>query len=85
MLDPILEHVNHSGAWIVSDFIGGYLVARTYYGFNGAQALRAFRDEFANIRCNDCMSVMHLEDTDTRDDCPDCGAIGCLMDLQGVM
>jgi hypothetical protein len=46
MLNPILERVHHSGAWIVSDFIGGYRVARTYYGFNGAQALRAFLDEF---------------------------------------
>ena len=46
MLSPILERVHHSGAWIVSDIIGGYRVARTYYGFNGAQALRAFLDEF---------------------------------------
>ena len=46
MLDPILERVNHSGAWVVSDFIGGYRVSRTYYGFSSAQALRAFLDEF---------------------------------------
>lgn len=40
---------------------------------------------YPNIRCNDCMSKMYLEDTDTRDDCPDCGTVGCLMDLQGVV
>jgi hypothetical protein len=49
-----------------------------------ALELATCADCLANIRCNDCMSVMFLEDTDTRDDCPDCGAIGCLMDLQGV-
>jgi hypothetical protein len=37
MLDPILERVHHSGAWIVSDIIGGYRVARTYYGYSGEQ------------------------------------------------
>jgi hypothetical protein len=46
MLNPILERVHHSGAWIVSDIIGGYWVARTYYGYSGAQALRLFKDEF---------------------------------------
>lgn len=41
------ERVKHSGAWIVSDIVDGYRVARTYYGYTRAQALRLFREEFA--------------------------------------
>jgi hypothetical protein len=49
-LDPILERVNHSGAWIVSDIVGGYRVARTYYGYTRAQAVALFRREvLANV------------------------------------
>ena len=33
-----------SGAWIVSDFVGGYLVTRTYYGHTKRDALRLFRE-----------------------------------------
>lgn len=40
-----IERVSHSGAWIVSDIVGGYRVARTYYGYTRAQALRAFKAE----------------------------------------
>jgi hypothetical protein len=50
MPEPILTRVNHSGAWVVSDFIGGYRVSRTYYGFSSAQALRAFLDEFGGVK-----------------------------------
>jgi hypothetical protein len=40
-----IYRANLSGAWIVSDFIGGYLVTRTYYGYTKAQALRKFRED----------------------------------------
>ena len=46
MLNPILSRVIHSGAWVVSDIIGGYLVTRTYYGYTSVQALRLFKEEF---------------------------------------
>ena len=35
-----------SGAWIISDFVGGYLVTRTYYGHTKRDSLRLFRAEF---------------------------------------
>lgn len=35
----------HSGAYVVSDIIGGYLVTRTYYGFTKREAVRMFREE----------------------------------------
>jgi hypothetical protein len=41
----MIERVSHSGAWIVSDIIGGYRVARTYYGYTRAQALRKFKED----------------------------------------
>lgn len=41
----IIERVSHSGAWIVSDIIGGYRVARTYYGYTKVQALRKFKED----------------------------------------
>jgi hypothetical protein len=34
---------NHAGAWIISDIIGGYRVARSYYGYTKAQAVALFR------------------------------------------
>jgi hypothetical protein len=49
MLDPILSRVNHSGAWVVSDFVGGYLVTRTYYGYSGVESLRLFIEEFGGV------------------------------------
>jgi hypothetical protein len=49
MLNPTLSRVIHSGAWVVSDIVGGYWVTRTYYGYTSVQALRAFRDEFETV------------------------------------
>ena len=34
---------NHAGAWVISDIIGGYRVARSYYGYTKAQAVALFR------------------------------------------
>ena len=50
------ELVRHSGAWIVSDIVGGYRVARTYYGYTRDQALAAFGEEIdENFRAyNEC-------------------------------
>lgn len=48
MLDPTISRVIHSGAWIVSDIIGGHWVTRTYYGYSSDQALRLFVDEFGS-------------------------------------
>lgn len=39
-----------SGAWQVSDMIGGYLVTRTYIGYTKREALRMFREESTNHR-----------------------------------
>lgn len=36
---------NHHGAWVVSDVIRGYRVARTYYGYTKWEAMRLFREE----------------------------------------
>lgn len=35
----------HSGAYVVSDLVDGYLVTRTYYGFTKREAVRMFREE----------------------------------------
>ena len=35
-----------SGAWEVSDIIGGHLVRRVYYGYTKRQALAEFKKEF---------------------------------------
>ena len=48
MLNPMFTTVEHSGAVIVSDFIDGYLVTRTYYDYNITQALKKFREEFGD-------------------------------------
>jgi hypothetical protein len=40
-----VNRVWHSGAWIVSDIVGGYLVSRTYYGYTKREAVRLFREE----------------------------------------
>jgi hypothetical protein len=45
-----IYRANLSGAWIVSDFIGGYLVTRTYYGYTKAQALRMFKAENPGVK-----------------------------------
>ncbi len=34
-----------SGAWVVSDIVGGYLTTRTYYGYTRSEAVRKFRAE----------------------------------------
>lgn len=50
MSRPIVERVSHSGAWIVSDIVGGYRVARTYYGYTRREAVALFRREvLANV------------------------------------
>jgi hypothetical protein len=36
---------NYQGAWVISDIIGGYRVARSYYGYTKAQAVALFRDD----------------------------------------
>jgi len=35
-----------SGAWIVSDIIGGSLTSRVYVGYTKREAVRLFREEF---------------------------------------
>lgn len=34
---------NYQGAWVISDIIGGYRVARQYYGYTKREAIRLFR------------------------------------------
>ena len=34
-----------SGAWQVSDIVGGYLTTKTYYGYTRSEAVRKFRAE----------------------------------------
>jgi len=38
-----VNRVWHSGAWIVSQIVGGYLVSRTYYGYTKREAVALFR------------------------------------------
>ena len=40
---------NYEGAWVVSDIVNGYRVARRYYGYTKRQALAMFR---AEVLCN---------------------------------
>ena len=35
---------NYEGAWVISDIIGGYRVARSYYGYTKREAIRLFRE-----------------------------------------
>ena len=46
----IIERVSHSGAWIVSDIVDGYRVARTYYGYTRAESLRMFKAENSGVK-----------------------------------
>jgi hypothetical protein len=39
-----IQRVVPSGAWQVSNIVGGYLVTRTYYGYTAQEALQAFRE-----------------------------------------
>ena len=48
-LSPIVERVPHSGAWVVSDIVGGYRIARTYYGYTRRQAVALFRREVSHV------------------------------------
>jgi len=41
----IAERVAHSGAWVVSGVVNGYLVSRTYYGYSKAEAVKNWREE----------------------------------------
>ena len=34
---------NNYGAWVISDIIGGYRVARQYYGYTKREAVALFR------------------------------------------
>lgn len=38
-----VTRVPHSGALVISDIIGGYLVSRTYYGYTVREARAMFR------------------------------------------
>lgn len=40
----IVEIVRHSGAIVISDTIGGYLVTRSYYGYTRRDAIRLFKE-----------------------------------------
>ena len=41
---------NYEGAYIVSDIVNGYRVARKYYGYSKREALAMFRAEvLANV------------------------------------
>jgi len=35
-----------SGAWEVSDIIGGYRVHKVYYGYSKREAMREFRQQY---------------------------------------
>jgi hypothetical protein len=36
---------NQYGAWVISTFVGNYLVSRQYYGYTKREALACFREE----------------------------------------
>jgi hypothetical protein len=40
---------NYQGAWVISDIIGGYRVARSYYGYTKAQAVALFRADIKAV------------------------------------
>lgn len=40
----IIEKAKHSGAIVISDTIGGYLVTRSYYGYTKRDAIRLFKE-----------------------------------------
>lgn len=41
-LAPIVEKNRVNGSWIVSDFVGGYLVTRVYYGYTKRESVARF-------------------------------------------
>lgn len=41
----IAERVAHSGAWVVSGVVSGYLFTRTYYFTSKAEAVKQWREE----------------------------------------
>jgi hypothetical protein len=40
---------NHAGAWIISDMIGGYRVARQYYGYTKREAVQLFKQQIGAV------------------------------------
>ena len=42
--------VAHSGAWVVSAIVGGYLETISYYGYNKRDAISRFRAEMRRRR-----------------------------------
>jgi hypothetical protein len=40
------ERIPVSGGWLVSEFIGGYLVSARYFGFTKRESLQLFRAEY---------------------------------------
>jgi hypothetical protein len=47
MSSPVVSRLYPSGAWEVSDIVGGYWVARTYYGYTRREAVALFRRELS--------------------------------------
>lgn len=41
----IVERVNHSGMWVISDLIGGVLVTRKYLDYSRKEAIELFKHE----------------------------------------
>jgi hypothetical protein len=37
-----IERVAHSGAYVISDTVKGYLFTRTFYGYTKREAIRLF-------------------------------------------
>ena len=46
MLDPVVEIVPNSGAFILSDIINGYRIAKTYYFYTLPEALADFQETY---------------------------------------
>ena len=46
----MIAEKNYEGAWVVSDIVNGYRVARKYYGYSKREALAMFKAEvLANV------------------------------------
>jgi hypothetical protein len=41
---------NYSGAWVVSDIVGGYWVTRQYYFYTKREAMKLFREYVKGLR-----------------------------------
>lgn len=44
-----MERSPVTGAWRVSDIVGGYYMARTYYGYTKREALAMFNREASGV------------------------------------